>query len=90
VEPLLVTQWYEEMNVRMFRFDLHDCGVVHVVVVIVRDDDRIDFRDLFDLAGHLCKPLWAKPAERAASFTEDWVEEYTQASREFYIITSMT
>jgi len=77
------------MNLRMFRLDLHDCGVVHVIVVIVRDDDRIDRGDLLDLAGHFCKPLWAKPAKRAASFTEDWVEEYTQASRDLYIIASM-
>lgn len=73
----------------MFRFDLHDCGVVHVVVVIVRDNDRINRGDLFDLAGHLCKPLWAKPAEGAASLAEDRVEEYTQASGELYIVTSV-
>lgn len=64
--------------------------MVHVIVVIVRDNDRIDSGDLFYLAGHFCIPLWAKPAEGATSFAEDWVEEYSQASWELYIIASMT
>lgn len=77
------------MDVRMFCLYFHDCGMVHVIVVIVRDNDCIDNGDLFYLAGHFCIPLWAKPTERAASFAEDWVEEYTQASWKFYIIASM-
>lgn len=89
MEPLFVAQWYEEMDVRMFRFDLHDRGVVHVIVVVVRDNDRIDSGDLFDLAGYLCKPLWAEPAERAASFAENRVKEDAQAARVFYIVAGV-
>ena len=62
-EPLFIAEGDEEMHVGVLGFDLHDGRVVHVVVVIVGNDDRIDDGDIVDLARDLGVALRTKPAE---------------------------
>lgn len=74
-EPLFVAERDEEVDVGVFRFDLHDGWMVHVVVVVVRDDDGVDGRDVLDLAWDLCVALGAHPAEGTTSLTEHGIKQ---------------
>ncbi len=49
----------------MLRLDLHDSWVVHVVVVIVRYNDGVNVRNIFDLTGHVRIALGTQPCEWA-------------------------
>ena len=71
------------MGVGVLSFDFHDGWVVHVVVVVVGNDDGVDGGDVFDLAGHVGVALRPSPAEGAAALAEDWVEEHAQTAGEF-------
>lgn len=71
------------MDVGVSSFDFHDCGVVHVVVVVVGDDYRVDDGDVFDLAWDFGVAFWAKPGEGAATLAKDGVEEDSKAGGEF-------
>lgn len=63
--------------------------MIHVVVMIVGNDNCIDGCDVFNLAWNICIALGAKPAKRATALTENGVEEYTESLREFDEIACM-
>lgn len=61
-----------------------------MVVMVVRNDDRIDVRDILNLTRHVCISLGTHEAERRASLREDGIEEDSQTAREFDIEASMS
>ena len=81
VEQFLVAQWAKEVRIGVLCLYFGDCRKIHMIVVVVRCDDGIHYRDIFDLTGNLRVSLWAEPREGAAPFREDRIEENSQASR---------
>lgn len=77
------------MTVRMELRNFHDRWVRQVVVVVVRDDYRVDCGNVFDLAGHFGVALWAEPRQWRASVCKDGIEEDTQSGRKFDIVAGM-
>jgi len=57
--------------------------------VVVRDDHGVDCRDVLDLAGHFSVAFRTEPTEGGAAVCKDWIEEYTQARREFDVVACM-
>lgn len=88
-KPFLVTQWNEELHVRVLCLDFHYGRMIHVIVVVMRDDNSIDSRDVLDLAWNVCVALGAKPGEWTTALAKDRIEEYTESRREFNEIACM-
>jgi len=82
VEPLPVAQRRKELHVRVLLLDLEDRRQAQVVVVVVRDDDGVDDRDLFDVARRLRVPRRPEPREGRATVCENRIEEDAKAGRE--------
>ena len=56
-----------------------DGGQVEVVVVVVRDHDRVDLRELLDRAGHRVQPHGAEGRARRHPLAPDGVEQHPAA-----------
>lgn len=69
---------------------LHDGRMIHMIVVVMRDNNSIDRRDILDLAWNFCVALGAKPGERAAALAKDRIEKYAEPLREFNKVACMT
>lgn len=54
--------------------------------MVVRDDDSVYIRYVFDLTRLLCIPFGAQPGERGAAFRKDGIKEDTKTTGEFNII----
>lgn len=67
--------------------DLFDGRVREVIVVVMRDDDRVDGRDVFDLAWWLCISFRTHEGEWRASISEDRVEEDAKPTGKFNVVT---
>ena len=89
-EPLLESQGHEEMCVWMFGYDSHDCRMIQVIIMTMRDDYGINRRDLFNLTWNFGIPFWAQPAEGAASTAEDRIEKHAQPSGELDKVARVT
>ena len=78
------------MHVWVLSLDLHDSGMVHVVIMIVRNDNSVHGWDFIYLAGNFGVPLRAQPSEWTAPLAEDRIEEYTEALRKLNQVASVT
>jgi hypothetical protein len=77
------------MAVRVSLMDILDGWKGEMIIVIVRDDDRIDGRYIRDLARRLCITLGPQPRQRGASILEDRVEQHSKTARELNIVASV-
>jgi len=90
VEPLLVAQPRDEVDVRVLLLDFEDGRQTEMVVVVVRDDDNVNERDVFDIARHRGVSRRTDPGRWRAAPREDGVEEYAQTRRELNKVAGMT
>lgn len=89
-KPLFITQRDEKVDVWVLLFDSHYRWVIHMIIVVMGDDDSIDRWDVLDLTGDVCISFWSQPTERTAPLTEDRVEQNSESTRKFNKIASMS
>ena len=71
------TQGNEPLKVRIALNKPRNGGTVQVVVVVVRNDDRIDVRQVVKCQGWRVETLWPGPRERRSPLRPDWVDKCT-------------
>ena len=78
------------MSIRVLDLNPLKSGMVHVIVVIVGYDYRINDRNILDLTGYVCVSLGTKPAEGTAALAKNRIEENSESRRKLYIVTRMS
>lgn len=78
------------MDIWMLRLDLHYRGVIHMIIMVVRNDYRIYGGYLLNRTRYIGESFGTHPAEGTASLTEDWIEQYPKTPRKFNVVTCMT
>lgn len=70
--------------------DLLDTRIGEMVVVVMGDDDCIDDRNVFDLAGCIGKALRTQQVVRPTSLLENWIKKDPKTIWEFDIIAGVS
>lgn len=60
-----------------------------VIIVVVRDDNSINVRNVWDLAWRFGVAFGAEPRKGGAAVGEDWVEKDSEAVRELDVVAGM-
>src|ERR1700759_4799168 len=58
-KPSFVSKRGEELNIRVLFLDFQNGRVGKMVVVSVRDDDSVDYWDIFNVTWRLCVTSWS-------------------------------
>lgn len=73
----------------MLCLNLHYGRMIHMIIVIMGDDNSIDNRDILDSAWNLRVALGAKPGEWTAALAKDRIEEHAEPPWKFDEIACM-